>query len=69
MRRGKYEPRDVVNDRLTVNEQKVFDAKYTPKNDGTWKTIHDIARETGLSTHTVLRHLATIQKWEGEELE
>lgn len=67
MKRWRYEPREVVNDRLTANEQKVFDSYYTPKNDGTWKTPRDISRETGLSSHTVLRHLATIEKWQGEE--
>lgn len=64
MKRGTYEPREVVNDRLTANEQKVFDSSYTPKNDGMFKTPREIAKETGLSTHTVLRHLATIEKWQ-----
>lgn len=64
MKRGPYDPREVVNDRLTANEQKVFNASYTPKHDGTFKTPREIAEETGLSTHTVLRHLATIEKWQ-----
>jgi len=70
MKRGIFEPRVVVNDELTKNEQKVYDAWLFPETDKRRNKILRIAEETGFTTRTVIRHLGTIEKWlDAEEIE
>ncbi len=64
MKRGKLEPRE-VNDQLTPNEEKVLLSWGTPKKNGEYKSVKDIAEETGFTTQTTLRHLATLELWAG----
>lgn len=61
MKRGRFEPRVVVNDQLTKNELKVLNTHSIPKKNGEYKTIREIAEEAGLSVQTTLRHLATLE--------
>jgi predicted transcriptional regulator len=63
MKRGRFEPREVVAGMLTENEEKVLTAWSVPKSDGTSKTVKEIAAEAGLTCNTTLRHLATLEKW------
>lgn len=69
MKRGIFEPRSVVNDCLTNNEQKVLDASYyASTTGGKIPRISEIVKKTGLSRVTVMRHLGTIEKWLDEEV-
>lgn len=67
MKRGKFEPREVFNDRLTNNEQKVLNASSVPLENGKFPNGFEIAQKTGLTYYTVVRHLATLEKWMQEE--
>jgi len=69
MKRGRFEPRKIVNDRLTKNELKVLNTHSVPKKNGEWKTVKEIADEAGLSVQTTLRHLATLELYVNDNQE
>jgi len=69
MKRGRFEPRVIVNDRLTKNELKVLNTHSVPKKNGEWKTVKEIADEAGLSVQTTLRHLATLELYVNDNQE
>lgn len=69
MKRGYLEPRTIVNDELTKNEEKVLYAWFSPENAGNPNNVSKMAKATGLTTRTVVRHLGTLEKWLDDKAE